>query len=129
MTATRQTQPQHEPDVSEGERLQTPDPLELLEDLRRENGQLQNALTSRIVIEQAKGMLAERLGVGVDEAFERLRHEARNRSIKLHAFAAAVLAREAWTRHIFRAPGSEPTRAVESAVGASSATTACRSTP
>src|SRR3954454_3101943 len=39
---------------------------------------LQTALTSRIRIEQAKGILAERLDVSVDEAFEMLRSFSRN---------------------------------------------------
>lgn len=39
--------------------------------------QLQHALDSRVLIEQAKGMLSARHGVDVDEAFERIRAHAR----------------------------------------------------
>jgi AmiR/NasT family two-component response regulator len=75
--------------------------LELVEALHRENEQLRTALVTRIVIEQAKGLLAERLQTNVDDAFERLRREARNRRMKLHALAAAVVACEPWTKTIF----------------------------
>lgn len=40
------------------------------------------------MIEQAKGMLAERFEIDVDEAFERLRHQARSHRIKMHVLAA-----------------------------------------
>jgi AmiR/NasT family two-component response regulator len=98
MTAAHLT-PEREPEVAET----------LLESLRRENDQLQTALVTRIVIEQAKGMLAERLHVEVDAAFERMRREARSRRMKLHAFAAAVVACEPWTNTIFP-PGAEADR-------------------
>lgn len=75
--------------------------LELVEALHRENEQLRTALVTRIVIEQAKGLLAERLQTNVDDAFERLRREARNRRMKLHALAAAVVACEPWTKSVF----------------------------
>jgi hypothetical protein len=55
--------------------------------------QLQRALDSRIVIEQAKGILSAQLGVTVDEAFEVLRSAARRRGIRIHQLATAVVER------------------------------------
>ncbi|WP_344672265.1 GAF and ANTAR domain-containing protein [Catenulispora yoronensis] len=52
--------------------------------------QLQSALNSRIVIEQAKGVLAERRGISVDEAFELLRGHARRRNLRLSDVAREV---------------------------------------
>ncbi len=57
-------------------------------------GQLQHALDSRVAIEQAKGVLAERLGIGVDEAFDALRRAARSNRMKVHELARAVVAGE-----------------------------------
>jgi hypothetical protein len=53
--------------------------------------QLQTALNSRILIEQAKGALAERLNVSVDEAFSRLRGEARSRNRQLSDLAQSIV--------------------------------------
>ncbi|WP_026316656.1 GAF and ANTAR domain-containing protein [Actinokineospora enzanensis] len=53
--------------------------------------QLQYALNSRIIIEQAKGVLAERLGLDVGRAFEVLRGHARARSIGLSDLAELVV--------------------------------------
>jgi AmiR/NasT family two-component response regulator len=47
------------------------------------NAQLESALSSRVVIEQAKGVLAERRRIPVDEAFAQLRRHARNNNLRL----------------------------------------------
>ena len=49
--------------------------------------QLQTALDSRVVIERAKGVLAERYGVGYAEAFEALRQAARSSRTELKVVA------------------------------------------
>lgn len=58
---------------------------------RRLNEQLSGALTSRVVIEQAKGVLAERAGVDLAEAFSRLRSYARGNNLRLTDVALAVV--------------------------------------
>ena len=54
-------------------------------------GQLQRALDSRVVIEQAKGMLAERHELTLTDAFNRLRTHARSSNMRLRDAATAVL--------------------------------------
>lgn len=56
---------------------------------QRLNEQLSEALTSRIVIEQAKGVIAERAGTSLAEAFARLRAYARNHNLRLTEVAQA----------------------------------------
>ncbi|MBV9839542.1 MAG: GAF and ANTAR domain-containing protein [Solirubrobacterales bacterium] len=53
--------------------------------------QLQGALTSRVVIEQATGMLAERAQIGMDVAFARLRHHAREKNRRLSEVARELI--------------------------------------
>jgi hypothetical protein len=65
--------------------------VELTAILARRAGQLQQALESRIQIEQAKGILAERYGITVEEAFRILRRSARSNRMKLHDLAARVV--------------------------------------
>jgi AmiR/NasT family two-component response regulator len=55
------------------------------------NEQLQAALNSRVVIEQAKGKLAERLGVDMAQAFSILRDQARNRNVRLSDLAGTFI--------------------------------------
>ena len=71
------------------------------------NEQLQTALNSRILIEQAKGVLAQLGHLTMDTAFDRLRSYARRHNLRLSAvaqqvidtdLAAAVLAAPATTR-------------------------------
>lgn len=60
--------------------------------------QLQGALNTRIVIEQAKGVLSQKRGLGINEAFDALRAYARGAGLQLTAVA----------RDIVRDPASHP---------------------
>jgi AmiR/NasT family two-component response regulator len=53
--------------------------------------QLQTALNSRIVVEQAKGALAQMHGVSVDQAFELLRSYARSTGTRLSDVARRIV--------------------------------------
>lgn len=57
------------------------------------NQQLQDALNSRILIEQAKGMIAQIENIDTNEAFQRLRSHARSTNQNLRDTAEAVLNR------------------------------------
>lgn len=58
------------------------------------NSQLQTALTSRVVLEQAKGVLAQRGDLDMPAAFSVLRHYARDHNERLTEVARAVVSRE-----------------------------------
>ena len=60
-------------------------------DAKRLNEQLSEALTSRVVIEQAKGVLSERAGIDLAEAFSRMRAYARNSNRRLTDVARAAV--------------------------------------
>jgi AmiR/NasT family two-component response regulator len=64
----------------------------VVEELRVRNGQLERALGSRVVIEQAKGVLGERYGIGMDDAFILLRSAARSNRVRIHDLAAQIVA-------------------------------------
>jgi hypothetical protein len=55
------------------------------------NQQLQTALNTRVVIEQAKGVIAERAQVGMEEAFALLRSHARRSHQRLADVAYAIV--------------------------------------
>jgi AmiR/NasT family two-component response regulator len=62
-----------------------------LDDLALENAQLRTALSSRIVIEQAKGVLIERLELTPEQVFPLMRAAARRARMNLHELAAQIL--------------------------------------
>jgi len=55
------------------------------------NHQLTTALTSRAILEQAKGVLVGRRGLKVDDAFTWMRHHARNNNVKLAVVAQEIV--------------------------------------
>jgi GAF domain-containing protein len=62
--------------------------------LRRQEtlvAQLQHALNSRVVIEQAKGVLAERLGMNMPTAFAALRDYARSHNARVSELALSIV--------------------------------------
>lgn len=62
--------------------------------------QLQTALNTRVVIVQAKGVLAERAGIGMHEAFEHLRGYARMTQSRLGHVAERVVGRDLTAQEI-----------------------------
>jgi hypothetical protein len=62
-----------------------------LAELRARVGQLQTALDTRVVVEQAKGVLAERFHLPISEAFLLLRYAARSSRRNIHELAAEIV--------------------------------------
>lgn len=67
-------------------------PLGEADSLRLAVKQLEHALSARVVIEQAIGVLAERQHLKPRDAFERLRRVARSRGRRVHHLAREVVA-------------------------------------
>jgi hypothetical protein len=63
-----------------------------LEQSHVENSQLENPLSCRILVEQVKGVLAERWNTSVDDAFAAFRSYARARHLRLSDLAARIIA-------------------------------------
>lgn len=61
---------------------------------RRRDEQLQHALNSRVIIEQAKGMLAEYAHIDMPTAFDQIRIQARNTNTKLTDLATQIVERQ-----------------------------------
>jgi GAF domain-containing protein len=72
------------------------------------NEQLNHALNSRIVIEQAKGKVAEREGLNMEQAFVMLRHHARHHNLRLVDVAHDVIDGTLAVAGLDRPPPSEP---------------------
>ncbi len=64
----------------------------LVEESELAQAQLQRALDSRVVIEQAKGYLAQRRDIDMDEAFARIRSRARSTGTRIGVVAAEIIA-------------------------------------
>jgi AmiR/NasT family two-component response regulator len=62
-----------------------------LDGMRRLAGQLEQAMASRAVIEQAKGVIMALRGIPEHEAFEVLRRTSQDRNVKVRALAEQVV--------------------------------------
>jgi AmiR/NasT family two-component response regulator len=62
--------------------------------LRNQVGELEESLEARKVIERAKGILMQRLGLNERDAYERLRQRARDKRAKMKDIAQAIIEAE-----------------------------------
>ncbi len=74
--------------------------LSEVSELQERVEQLQTALETRIVVEQAKGVLAERFHLTVDDAFLLLRYAARSSRTNLHELAREIVVVRATPRPV-----------------------------
>jgi len=86
----------HQPDIDAGQALADIATIAILQhravqEAQVINVQLNNALNTRVAIEQAKGVVAERHGLELEESFGLLRNYARNHNLRLADVAAAVI--------------------------------------
>lgn len=65
--------------------------FEVLEETRRENGDLRESLETRKLVERAKGILAQRLQLTEADAFRRLQKTARDKSQPLKTAALEII--------------------------------------
>jgi len=72
--------------------------------------QLETALESRVVIEQAKGVIAREFGLSIDAAFNALREAARSSRTKIHDLAREIAARPMEAGTIVRTAVRTPPR-------------------
>ena len=72
--------------------------------------QLEAALHSRVIIEQAKGVLAERGGIDVDEAFRQLRTYARDTNARLSVLANDIVSGQLDTSEVLAQQHAAATR-------------------
>ena len=73
------------------------------------NDQLSNALNSRVVIEQAKGIVTERKGLNMDQAFATLRNHARTHNLRLADVARDVISGTLTPAALKRTPPAKST--------------------
>jgi hypothetical protein len=93
------TGPMAGPDQAAGEIEELHDRVD---HLIQERDQLVQALQSRIVIEQAKGVLAERYELTIEDAFLLLRKSARSARVRIHDLAADVVRSRATPQAVLR---------------------------
>jgi response regulator NasT len=65
-----------------------------IERLRNQVVELEDSLEARKLVERAKGILMQRLGLGERDAYERLRQRARDKRTKMKDIAQAIIEAE-----------------------------------